>query len=86
MEIYFTPRFRREFKKLPALLQDEVNEKIALFQNEPDHPHLRAHKLHGRLKDFYAFSVNYRYRIIFEYGKTRQSIHLLMIGDHALYE
>ena len=87
MEVFFTPRFKRAFKKLPEALQDEVNEKIQLFKNRRNHTRLRIHRLKGTLKGKYSFSVNYRYRIVFLYlHKDRKSIALLTVGDHNVYD
>jgi len=87
MEIFYTPRFKREFKKLPEALQDEANEKISLFTNPSNHKQLSVHLLKGPLKGSYSFSVNYRYRIVFRYlGRKKQAAALLSIGDHGVYD
>lgn len=65
MEILYKPTFIRQFNKLEELLQDEIIEKIELFKDKKNHKQLKVHKLTGKLKDFYSFSVNYSYRIVF---------------------
>ena len=84
MEIIYAPSFLNRFKKLPKLLQEEVFEKISLFKDEKNHPSLKVHKLKGRLKGRYAFSINYTIRIVFM--KNKQEFHFLDIGDHNIYE
>jgi len=86
MEIAFAPQFRRQFKKLPKALQEEVLEKIELFRNIANHPALRVHKLKGELADRLSFSVNYRYRILFLWEMPKKSAILLAVGDHAVYD
>lgn len=49
MKVFYSPTFVRQFKLLPALLQEETVEKIALFRNPVYHRRLRVHKLKGRL-------------------------------------
>ncbi|MFC1787931.1 hypothetical protein ACFLZY_01805 [Patescibacteria group bacterium] len=75
------------FKSLPDALQDEVIEKIELFKNPKNHQMIKVHKLTGRLKGRYSFSVNYKTRIVFIYlpTKPRQAF-LLAVGDHDEYK
>lgn len=86
MEVAYKPSFLRAFKRLPKALQDEAFGEIERFQNPKNHEVLRVHKLKGKLAGLYSFSVNYRYRIIFEWETPSKSAVLLAIGDHALYE
>jgi len=74
----------RQFEKLDLLLQDEVSEKIELLKHRSNHRALKAHKLHGQLKDCYSFSVNYRFRVVYEY-LSQDEVVLLAIGDHEVY-
>ncbi len=84
LRIVYTPNFIREYKNLPLALQEEVKEKIALFAKDPRQPSLKTHKLKGRLQGSFSFSVNYRYRIIFEYD-SGSTVALLGVGDHSIY-
>ena len=87
MDIAFKPSFLREFKKLDPALQDEAREKIILFKSPQNHAMLRVHKLKGRMVGRMSFSVNYRYRIVFQYAdKTKREAILLAIGDHEVYQ
>ena len=85
MEILYKPTFVRQFNKLEELLQDEVLDKIELFKDKKNHKQLKIHKLTGKLKDFYSFSVNYSYRIVFSY-ENKKSVVFLAIGDHNVYK
>ncbi len=85
MKITFTPTFVRAYKNLPQQLQQEVKEKITLFEIDPRHHLLKTHKLKGKLKGRYSFSVNYKYRIIFIYTSITEVV-LLMVGDHDVYK
>lgn len=84
VEIGYKPRFLKQLKKLPQDLQDDVKSAIRRFQEDPDDPTLRLHKLHGHLEGAFSFSVNYSYRIIFDYGQDGRVL-LLKVGDHSLY-
>ena len=82
--VVYTPSFVREFNKLPKALQEEIKERIAIFEQDPRNPMLKTHKLRGKLRKYWSFSVNYRCRIVFEHdSKTR--IALLSVGGHNVY-
>ncbi len=85
LDIAYAPIFIRQWKSLPTPLQDETIEKIELFKNQENHKLLKVHKLSGQLSGFYSFSVNYKFRIIFEYGEGN-TVFLLKIGSHEIYQ
>ena len=85
LRIGYKPAFLRMLKKLHPALQEEVKERIALFQEDPDHASLRAHKLKGILKGRWSFSVNYSYRVVFIY-EGKSVVVLLAVGNHSIYD
>jgi mRNA-degrading endonuclease YafQ of YafQ-DinJ toxin-antitoxin module len=82
IHITYAPSFVRRYKKLHIDLKAEVKEKIVLFQDVQNHPALKVHKLGGGLENTFSFSVNYKIRIIFEYGDVKNKANLLLVGDH----
>jgi plasmid maintenance system killer protein len=85
IEIKFKPNFVRQFNKLEEELKSEILEKISLFKKIKNHKTLKVHKLKGKLKNRYSFSVNYKYRIVFIYENKNEAI-FLAIGDHQVYK
>jgi mRNA-degrading endonuclease YafQ of YafQ-DinJ toxin-antitoxin module len=86
MTIYYTARFRRNFKNLDRPLKSTAGKKIELFRQNPFDSRLHTHSLHGRLKELSSFSVNARFRILFEFiDAGRDQVIFLDIGDHSLY-
>jgi mRNA-degrading endonuclease YafQ of YafQ-DinJ toxin-antitoxin module len=85
MNIAYTPQFLRMFRRLERALQEEAVEKIALFTKDPSHAQLKAHKLKGKLKNRYSFSVNYQTRIIYV-PLSNTEVAFLAIGDHDVYK
>jgi mRNA-degrading endonuclease RelE of RelBE toxin-antitoxin system len=85
ISIAFKPSFVRKIAKLPKRQQEEVIEKIGLFKDPENHPALKVHKLQGKLKNFYSFSVDFKHRIVFEYLSDTEVV-LLAFGDHEVYE
>lgn len=85
IEIIYAPRFVRELGKLERKLQEESLEKIKSFCNPRNHKQLKVHKLHGPLKNRYSFSINYEYRIVFNFQSKKEVI-FLSIGNHDIYK
>lgn len=84
MQVLYAPTFLRILKSLPTDLQEETIEDIEAFTHFDQHARLKVHKLKGRLAGRHAFSVNYRYRIVFQYLKQNTAV-MLAIGDHDVY-
>lgn len=84
MKIAYHPKFIRQYNKFPEDLKIEIKEKIALFEQNSLHPSLKNHKLHGRLREFSSFSVNYAYRIL--YIIKDNIVILSKIGTHDMYK
>lgn len=85
MKIYYSSKFEREYKKLPKEIKKLAEEKEATFRESHFNPLLNTHKLHGRFREYWAFSVNDKYRIIFEFAK-KDMIWFHSIGDHSIYQ
>ena len=84
MEIFFTARFLRSLKKLPKLVQDEVIISVEEFKHIKNHQKLNLHKLHGKMKVYYAFSANFSYRVVVKIEKTRA--YIMDVGTHEAYK
>ena len=82
--ISFKPSFVREAKRLENALISELLEKIEMLKNRENHTMLKVHKLHGKLKGFWSFSVTYKLRGVFAF-EVKDEIVLLAIGDHNVY-
>lgn len=82
--VSYKPTFIRQLKKLELAVQDEAFEKIAQFKNVQYHHTLGVRKLHGTLTGTYSFSVNFKYRIVFQHHSKTEVV-LLAIGDHEVY-
>ena len=86
MTIYIYPRYRRSFNNLNSQLQRLADERVEIFRRNPFDSRLETHRLHGTLKKQWSFSVDQRYRILFEFlGKKKDEVVFLDIGDHSIY-
>ncbi len=86
MIIYYHPRFRRNYRGLDKQVKAQAEERITLFRREPFNVRLDTHRLHGKLKNQWSFSVNNRDRVLFEFlNKPQTEAVFLDIGDHRIY-
>jgi len=86
MEILYLPKFEKQYKKLPEKIQDLAEEREKVFRKNPFNSKLKTHKLHGKLSSFLAFSINYEYRIVFDFvDKKKSMVRFYFTGKHDLY-
>ncbi|MBI5222090.1 MAG: type II toxin-antitoxin system YafQ family toxin [Candidatus Magasanikbacteria bacterium] len=86
MEILYSSKFAREYKKLPKHIKDIAEEHEFIFRENPFDPKLKTHKLKGKLSGFLSFSIGYKYRIIFEFAKDKNTVYFHSAGAHDIYE
>jgi len=85
MEIIYSPRFAKSYKKLPARIKKIAEQKEAIFRNNPFDLRLKTHQLAGKLEGLLAFSINQKYRIIFEFSPDQKTVYFHQTGDHDIY-
>ena len=85
MQIFYSTKFEKEYKKLPLHLKILSEEKEKIFRKNPRDPRLNIHKLKGKLSGYYAFWTDQKYRIIFEFTK-KDTIWFHSVGDHSIYK
>ncbi len=56
-----------------------------MFRKDPFNLRLKTHKLHGSQEGFMSFSVDFSYRIIFEFVNS-DTVIFYEIGTHDIYE
>ncbi len=84
-EIEYSSNFVKQFKKLTPQVQKQAIKAEKLFKKNPFSPKLKTHKLSGRLEGLWAFSINYRDRIVFEF-MDKGKILFHKIGSHDIYK
>lgn len=85
MNIFYTDRFAKDYKKLPNNIKTLTEKREEIFRQNPHEPRLKTHKLKGKLKKFYSFSIDYHYRIVFHY-KSENKVIFDTIGTHEIYK
>lgn len=84
VEISFSSSFKRAFKRKivgNAEREERFRTKLELFTNSPFDAGLRTHKLSGKLKDYWSFSIEYDLRVIF-YFADKEKVVFVDIGAH----
>jgi len=85
MEIEYSPKFLKQFKKLPKKIKGNAVLCEKLFRKNPFDSKLKTHKLHGAMKEYWAFSISYNYRIGFTFIE-RDLVNFHAIGTHDIYK
>jgi addiction module RelE/StbE family toxin len=85
MQIIYSSKFEREYRKLSPELKSVAKKKEKIFRKNPFSPVLETHKLHGKLHPNWAFSISHSYRIIFEFA-SEEIIHFHSVGNHDIYK
>ena len=84
MKISFDKSFKRAFKKRikgNKALEKKFRDKLEQFQHNPFEPSLKTHKLSGKLKDLWSFTVEYDIRIVFYFTDNNDAV-FIDIGSH----
>ncbi len=85
MKIFYSVKFAREYRKLPSQVKNLAEEKEQIFRKNPFDSKLKTHKLKGNLNGFLSFSINQKYRIIFEFVNS-DTVWFHSIGNHSIYK
>ncbi len=83
--IVYSHLFQKELRKLPREIIQLASIKEGLFKNNPLHPSLRLHQLHGKLRGLWSLSITTNCRIIFE-RESNGDIFFISIGNHDIYK
>ena len=84
MEVSFSSTFKRSFKKRikgSRDLETKFWQKLEQFTIDPFHPSLKTHKLSGKLKEFWSFSVDYDERVLLYFIEDNKAV-FVDIGSH----
>jgi len=82
--IYYSSHFEKAFKALPSGVGGQAIEKEKIFREDCFDKRLKTHKLKGELGNYWAFSINYSYRILFEFS-GKDEVGFIDVGTHSIY-
>jgi addiction module RelE/StbE family toxin len=83
IEVAFSTSFKRSFKRISKNKSTEKKfwSRLEVFINNPGDVRLKTHKLSGKLKDLWSFSVEYDVRVIFYFVDKTHAV-FVDIGTH----
>ena len=85
MEVAFSDSFKKVFQnKIKSTnLENEFWIRLELFINDPFDSKLKTHKLSGKLKDLWSFSIAFDLRVVFYFTKDKpKKVVFVDIGTH----
>jgi addiction module RelE/StbE family toxin len=86
MYFVYSPQFRKQYKKLSQKIQTHVDARLRLFIEEPYHPQLQNHKLHGEYASYRSINVTGDLRVVYALVGDEATL-LFALGTHSeLYE
>jgi len=74
-------QFLKSLRKHPDVWEP-YSKTLKILEVNPQHPSLRLHKLHGKLKEYYSVSINLKYRIMLDIVIQDDLVILISIGGH----
>ena len=83
-QISYTPNFKKKWSRLPAQISKKAAKKEVLFRQDIYTSGLLTHKLSGKFKDYWSFSIDYHWRIIFRFLKSDQVL-FVDVDTHEIY-
>ena len=84
MKIIYLQKFERDYRKMSEKIKNIAEKREKIFRKNPFDRRLKTHKLHGELSEFWSFSINYRYRVIFDFV-DESTVRFYTIGKHDIY-
>lgn len=82
MIIQYTPKFKKQYKKLPKKIQQQFDDRLRLFVINPIAPQLRIHPLQGLYKGYWSININGDLRALY-LKRGEELIIFALIGTHS---
>ncbi|MBI2051067.1 MAG: type II toxin-antitoxin system mRNA interferase toxin, RelE/StbE family [Parcubacteria group bacterium] len=79
--IKYSPQFLRSAKKLPRHIQTKLEARELIFKNNAFDTRLETHKLHGKNREAWAYSIDHSYRVKFLFNDNG-SVLYIKAGTH----
>jgi mRNA-degrading endonuclease YafQ of YafQ-DinJ toxin-antitoxin module len=77
----FEKHWLKYLRGLTEKQKEHLRERLAIFKEDVFDKRLKTHRLKGNLKEYYAFSISYSYRIVFKILED-EAVYFIEIGGH----
>ncbi len=84
MNIQYSKLFIKRYKRLPNNIKLLLIDREIKFKQNPNDPSLKLHGLIGNLSGYFAFSINYQYRVIV--AIESDGFTFVNVGTHEIYK
>jgi len=82
MDIQYTSKFKKQYKKLPQQFQKQFDDRLKLFLVDPTNSMLRVHPLKGSFSGYWSMSVNGDLRALY-LKRGEEIVIFALIGTHS---
>lgn len=82
MIIQYTPKFKKQYKKLSAKFQEQFADRLKLFLIDPTASQLRIHPLQGTYAGYWSMNINGNLRTLY-LKRGEEIIIFALIGTHS---
>lgn len=82
MRIILHQRFIKKYKKLTSAEREKFKERRDLFLEDPFHPLLRNHALHGKYADYRSINITGDMRLVYK-NLDAETFLFVEIGTHS---
>ncbi|MBI4035560.1 type II toxin-antitoxin system RelE/ParE family toxin [Candidatus Daviesbacteria bacterium] len=82
--VKYSYSFFKGLKRFPKNQLKFLSKQETIFRSNIFDPRLKTHKLKGELKEFYAFSISYHWRIVFHL-EDEDTVVFDLIETHQVY-
>jgi addiction module RelE/StbE family toxin len=82
MTIQYTPKFKKQYKKLPKKFQDQFDDRLRLLLADSTNPQLGIHPLVGKFVGYWSMNINGDIRALYLL-KDGELIIFALIGSHS---
>ena len=83
MQIEYSKKFVKEFRKCPSKIKTAFKNKLKIFVKNQFDPVLNNHSLSGKLKKYKSININGNWRAIFQEIKEKDVMYFVAIGTHS---
>lgn len=82
MIVKYTPKFKKQYKKLPDKIQGQFDQRVKLFVINPSDTKLRNHPLKGNFAGYWSINISGDLRAL--YRKEGDEVVIFgLIGTHS---
>ena len=82
--ILYSTRFERAFAMMNKNDKEQIIDREQIFRENCFDSRLKTHKLKGRLRNYWSFSITHSFRIMFEFLEDGVAV-FIDVGDHSIY-